>query len=121
MEGARDIYERAVEYALRVIRVYRFLQKTKDSVAVVLGRQLLRSGSSIGANLTEARSGESRKDFVHKFSIAQKEARESLYWPTLIQRAELVPDQKIGSLIQETNELIAIITSIIVKTKGTNS
>lgn len=106
-----------MEYALRVIRLYRHLQKQKDGAGWVIGKQLLRSATSIGANITEAQSGESRADFIHKYSISQKEARESLYWLKLLLRSESLPTAKLQPLLDETNELIAIITRIIVNTK----
>ncbi len=65
-----DIRERALQYAMRSIKLFRFLQKQRDGVGMVLGRQFLRSATSIGANLVEAQAGESRRDFVHKCSIA---------------------------------------------------
>ncbi|MBW4480858.1 MAG: four helix bundle protein [Tolypothrix brevis GSE-NOS-MK-07-07A] len=77
----------------------------------------LRAATSIGANIEEAQSGESRADFIHKYSIAQKEARESLYWLRLLAKSEIVPNQRLTLLISETQELIAIITTIIVRAK----
>ncbi len=112
-----DIFERSQEYALRSITLYKHLQKLKDGAAGVIGKQFLRSATSIGANLVEARAGESRRDFIHKFSIAQKEARESLYWLNLLNRSEIVSPDRLCELIDETNQLISIITTILVKTK----
>lgn len=114
---ARDICQRATEYSLRAIQLYRHLAGNRDVVCQVIGRQFLRSATSIGANLVEAQSGESRKDFIHKYSIAQKEAKETKYWLTLMIEAQLVADERLNDLMQETCELIAIITSIIVKAK----
>jgi four helix bundle protein len=82
-----------------------------------LGGSSSRSAASVGANVSEAKGAESRADFIHKYGIAQKEARESLYWLALMLRADLVSAAKLQSLIQETNELIAILTSILVKLK----
>jgi four helix bundle protein len=117
MVAPRNIEERAEEYAIRAIKVYRYLQKDRDGVGWVLGKQFLRSATSIGANMTEAQSGESRADFIHKCSVAQKEAKESRYWLKLMLRAELLPTKKIEPLLQETEEIVAVITAIIVKTK----
>ncbi len=114
---ARDICQRATEYSLRAIQLYRHLAGNRDVVCQVIGRQFLRSATSIGANLVEAQSGESRKYFIHKYSIAQKEAKETKYWLTLMIEAQLVADERLNDLMQETCELIAIITSIIVKAK----
>ena len=117
-----NIQNRAMDYALRAITLFRFLEKKRDGVAEILGRQYLRSSTSVGANLVEAQSGESRRDFIHKCSLAQKEARESRYWLTLMLKSELVPATRLTKLMDETNQLIAILTAIIVKTKrGANA
>lgn len=102
---------------MRAIKLYRHLQEEKDGVGWVLGKQFLRSATSIGANLYEAKSAESRPDFIHKYSVAQKEARESLFWLELMAESELLPRTRLDPLIQETQELVPIITTIIVKTK----
>ena len=116
-EPPREIRARAFAYALRAIKLYHFLQGGKNGAGWILGKQYLRAASSIGANIGEAQAGESRADFIHKLGIAQKEARESLYWLHLMAEAEIVPKPKIKGLIQETEEIIAIITAIIVKSK----
>ena len=109
---ARDIDERALEYGVRAVKLFQYLQGQRDSAGWVIGKQFLRSATSIGANLAEAKSGETRADFVHKCSIAQKEARESKYWLRLLVAAELISLRRLGDLIKETDELISIITSI---------
>jgi four helix bundle protein len=116
-----EIQERTKEYALRAIRLYRFLQTQRDGAGWILGKQYLRAATSIGANMAEAQSGESRLDFVHKCSIAQKEARESKYWLDLMEKSGLVPSARLKGLRVETEELISVITSIIVSTKGIGS
>ena len=108
----QDIEERTLEYALRVVHLFRFLEKQPTRAAHVIGKQFLRSGTSVGANVAEARAAESTRDFIHKLSIAQKEARESLYWLRLLRKADLVPVQRIEPLLKETDELVAIITAI---------
>ncbi len=113
-----DIRTRSFAYALRAIRLYQFLQKQKDGAGWVLGKQYLRAATSIGANLEEARAGESRADFIHKPGVAQKEARESLFWLRLMLESRIVPQRRLGPLLKETEELIAIITSIIINTKA---
>ena len=115
------IRERSFSYALRTIRLYQFLQEGKDSAGWVLGKQYLRSATSVGANIEEAQSAQSTADFIHKFSISQKEARESLYWLRLMAESEIVSHQRINPLIQETEEILAIITTIIRRTKQNNS
>jgi four helix bundle protein len=83
----------------------------------ILGKQYLRSATSIGANIEEAQSGESREDFIHKYGIAQKEARERLYWLRLITESGMMTQRQVGPLLLETNELISVITAIIVHAK----
>jgi|SRR6266567_4686843 len=112
-----DIRTRSFKYACRAIRLYQYLQERKDRAGWIIGQQYLRSSTSVGANLQEARSAESRADFIHKCSLAQKEDRESLYWLQLLGETEIVSKSKLQPLIQETDEIISIITSIIVTSK----
>jgi four helix bundle protein len=117
-----DIRRRTYTYSLRAIKLYRTLQEGKDGAGWVLGKQYLRAATSIGANVEEAQSAESRLDFVHKYGIAQKEARESLYWLKLLAESEIIPPQRLRPLMKETEELFAVITGIFIgaksKTKG---
>jgi len=115
--GRLDIRDRSLAYALRAVKLYQYLQKQKDGAAWIIGKQYLRAASSVGANVAEAQAGETRADFVHKLGIAQKEARESFYWLRLLAESHLVARKQLDSLMQETEELIAVITSIIVTTK----
>lgn len=94
------------------------MQGRKDSTGWVLGKQYLRAATAIGANVEEAQSGESRADFIHKLGIAQKEARESLYWLRLLSESGIVSRSRLQLLLRETEELIAVITAIIVKSKA---
>jgi four helix bundle protein len=106
-----------MDYGIRAIRLFRHLNERKDGVAWIIGKQYLRSATSIGANLAEAQAGETKADFIHKCSIAQKEARESSYWLLLMQRSELVSEERLHSLLKKTEEISAILTSILVNTK----
>ena len=112
-----DIRTRSFQYGLRAVRLYQFLQKGRDGAGWILGKQYLRAASSVGANIEEAQASESRADFIHKLGIAQKEARESLFWLRLLAESEIVPKAKLKSLTQETEELISVLTSIVVNTK----
>jgi len=116
-EKTWDIRERTLEYGVRAVRLYRALVKMKDGAALILGKQYLRSATSVGANIAEALSAESAADFIHKHSIAQKEARESQYWLALLERSEILSSTGLSDIKQETDELIAILTTIIVKRK----
>ena len=114
----QDIRKRAYQYAMRAIRLYQYLQKQKDSAGWILGKQYLRAATSIGANIEEAQAIESRADFVHKVGIAQKEARESLFWLRLLADSRIVSNSRLKPLKKETEELIAVITAIVVNTKS---
>jgi len=112
-----DIRTRSFQYGLRAVRLYQFLQQGRDGAGWILGKQYLRAAFSVGANMEEAQASESRADFIHKLGIAQKEARESLFWLRLLAESEIVPKAKLKSLMQETEELISVLTSIVVNAK----
>ena len=80
-------------------------------------KQLLRSGTSIGANVEEAQASESKKDFVHKYSLALKEAREAHYWLRLLVASEIISESRLQPLKAEANELVAILTTICKKNR----
>ena len=115
MNEKLDILERAVGYSLRIVQLYRELEK--ESVGRVLGKQLLRSGSSIGANIHEAQGGQSKADFIAKISIVYKEALESAYCLRLIQETDLISANRIGDLSDETGQLVKILSSILLTSK----
>jgi len=110
-----DLLDRTIEYSLRAIRLYQQLKK--DETGRTIGKQLLRSAASVGANLQEAQGGQSKADFLAKISISHKEARETLYWLLLIKRANLLSTQEVDNLIDETEQLIKIFSSIILSSK----
>lgn len=112
----RDLCERTFQFAARVVKLCQELDR-KPGAGRIIGSQLLRSGTSIGANVEEAQGGQSRADFVSKYSIARKEARETHYWLRLLVATEIFSSQKLGSLLSECNKLIAILTTIIKRTK----
>jgi four helix bundle protein len=102
-------------FALRIVKAYKYLTKQKDEY--VLSKQMLRSGTSIGAMMREAKFAQSRADFVNKASIALKEANETLYWIELLHDSEYIDDLSFNSLHQEADELTAILASIVKTTK----
>ena len=112
----RDLPDRTKGFALRVIRLCQVLDE-KPGINRTLAKQLLRSGTSIGANVAEGEGSQSEADFLTKYSIAVKEARETEYWLDLIIKAELMPVNKLSELKQECSELIAILTTICKKLK----
>ena len=111
----RDLKGRTQEYALRIIRMFSSLPKTAE--AQVLGKQVLRSGTSVGANYREASRGRSKAEFVAKLGDCLKELDETDYWLSLLVKSEIVPASRMQPLINETNELTAIMVTIIKKTK----
>ncbi|MFX0195924.1 MAG: four helix bundle protein [Candidatus Hodarchaeota archaeon] len=106
-----DIRERTYKFALRIIKLTQKLPK--NIAGDSLGRQLIRSGTSIGSNIEEAQGAFSKKDFTYKMSLARKEAHESKYWLNLIKDSNLMSDQEVDLLIQEADELAKILTSIV--------
>ena len=108
--------QKSVAFALRVIRAYKFLIGEKQEF--VMSKQLLRSGTAIGALVREAEFAESRNDFIHKLSIALKEANETDYWLTLLHASEYISDGSFLSIQSDNKELIKLLVSIIKTTKG---
>ena len=109
------IQKKSYAFALEIIKLYKILISEKKEF--VLSKQLLRSGTSIGANVNEALSGESKKDFIHKLSIALKEAKETSYWLNLLKDSDYLNGEVFIAIISSCNELIKILSSIILTTK----
>lgn len=114
-EKPQDLRARTSDFALRIVRLYVSLPKTTE--AQVLGRQVLRSGTSVGAHYREGHRAKSDPDIVNKFESALQELDETDFWLDLLVKAEITKAQKVESLIKETNELIAIFTTIVTKIK----
>ena len=111
------IKEKSYEFALKIISLYKTLLKQNE---YVLSRQVLKSGTSIGANVEEALAGQSRADFLSKMAIASKEARETNYWLRLVRDSDLIVGNKLESLLQESESIINILTAIV-KTTSANA
>lgn len=107
-----SIVERSFNFAVRIVQLCRFLEK-QDRVSRTLANQLLRSGTSIGANVEEAQAGQSKPDFIAKMSISRKEARETLYWLRLLKEGDFVEDDKLSEILKEADELVRILTAIV--------
>jgi len=101
--------------AVRVVHLYKYLVTEKKEY--VLSKQLLKSGTSPGANIREAQNGESVADFIHKLGIAQKETDETLYWLELLHRTKYLSDTEFQSMYQDTDEMLRIIRSAILTKK----
>ncbi|MEH1933953.1 MAG: four helix bundle protein [Nostoc sp.] len=112
-----SITDRTKTFAIRVVKACCFLDE-KPGVSRTLSKQLLRSGTSIGANCREAQSAQSDKDFINKLEIALKEARETQYWLEILIESELVDKQKFQLLLQEANEIGKILVASTKRLKG---
>jgi four helix bundle protein len=108
----RDIQARAYAFACRIVKLDAYLVRQKGTSRMIAA-QLLRCGTSVGANLEEADAAQSKKDFISKCTIALKEARESHYWLRLLVDCNLVPLRRLALLITEAGELVAILTAIV--------
>jgi four helix bundle protein len=116
----QEFKKRTKQLALRIIKLINSLPPT--TTAQVIGKQVLRSGTSVGANYRAACRAKSTADLLHKLAIVEEEADETLYWLELLIEAEIIPAEKLNSLVQETNEITAMIVSSIktLKSKQTN-
>ena len=108
--------EKSLAYAKRIAKCYRYLKDNKKES--VMSKQLLRSGTSIGANVREGIYAQSRKDFISKMNIALKEAGETGYWLEVIHSAEYLTDDEFESMRADNEELVRLLTAIIKTTKG---
>jgi len=113
----RDLCERTFQFALGVVNLCQALSKN-SGVSRTIANQLLRSGTSIGANVEEGQAAQSEADFVSKYSISCKEARETHYWLRLLAESRVVSPDELTDIISECNELIAILTSIVKKVQA---
>lgn len=113
-----DLRERTKAFALRVIRMFVALPKTEE--ARVLGKQVLRSGTAVGANFREAHRARSKAEFIAKVGDCLKELDESGYWLELLTESGIVPAPKLAALQDETNQLLAILTTISKNAKKSN-
>lgn len=112
-----DLPGRTFRFAVRVVKLCRVLDETRGT-SRTLANQLLRSATSIGANVEESQGGLSRKDFVFKLSLALKEARETHYWLRLLKEADVISADRLEDLIDESNQLVAILTTIVKNTRA---
>jgi four helix bundle protein len=104
------IQDKSYKFAIRIVKLYKYLVEQKKEY--VLSKQILKSGTSIGANIEEAIGGQSKKDFISKISISYKEARETYYWLRILKDTDYIDDTQFNSLEIDINEILKIITSI---------
>ncbi|NSW44634.1 MAG: four helix bundle protein [Bacteroidales bacterium] len=110
------IKNKSFAFAIRVVKLYQFLCETKKEY--VISKQLLRSGTAVGALVREAEHSESKADFKHKMSIAQKEINESIYWLELLKETDYLTNEQFHSINNDAVEIIKLLTSIIKSTKA---
>jgi four helix bundle protein len=113
---SNPIKEKTFNFALRIIKLYKHLRSEHNEY--IISKQLLRSGISIGAMQRESENAESKPDFIHKLSIAQKECNESLYWLELLYKSEYMTEEAYISINTDAEEIMKLITSIIKKMKS---
>jgi len=111
-----ELERRTKEFSLQLIRFLKSLPR--NYLGEIMGKQLLKSGTSIGANYREANRAESKADFIHKLAIAEKEASETVYWPELVVEAGIGNREDVARLLKETKELLAIFTAAGRTSKG---
>lgn len=104
------IERKSFDFAIRIVRLYRYL--TTEKREFVLSKQLLRCGTSIGANVSEAQFGQTKADFTAKMNIALKEANETLYWLRLLYRTDYLTEKEFRSMESEIAEILKILVSI---------
>jgi len=108
--------DKTLLFAIRIVNLYKFL--CSENKEYVLSKQVLRSGTSVGAMVREAEFGQSRSDFIHKLSIAQKEINETIYWLELLNKTNYLPNDSFESITIDAIEIIKLITSSIKSAKS---
>jgi four helix bundle protein len=117
--GKGPIYEKSFAFALRIVKLYKYLCEEKREY--VLSKQLLRSGTAVGALVREAEHAESRADFIHKMAIALKEANETQYWLQILHQSDYINLQGYESINPDSEEIIRLLVKIIKTAKSRKS
>lgn len=118
MESSKEniLRDKSFKFAVRIIHLYKYLVEQKKEF--ILSKQLLRSGTSVGANVREANSAESKPDFIHKLSISQKEIDETLYWLELLKETSYLTENEFSSIYSEAEEIIKLLKRSILTAKS---
>lgn len=114
-ETKHEIHDRLYRFALSVLQLIKFIPKTTENLVLI--KQVIRSSSSVGANALEADGSETKKEFVHRFTISKKEAKETLYWLSLISDHNNGLKERFAQILDENKQLILIISKIVINTK----
>ena len=109
------VFDKSFDFAVRIVNLYKYLCYRKHEY--VLSKQILRSGTSIGANISESRHAQSRPDFITKLTIALKEADETHYWICLLHKTQFLTDRQTESILSDCNEVIRLLASIVKRSK----
>jgi len=112
----KDIQARTRQFAVRVLGVVRALPQ--DTIGLTVGRQIAKSGTSVGANIEEAQGAQTKREFSRKMSIARGEMFETRYWLRLMVEAKLLPARRLKGLIEESDELVRVLTAIFKRSRG---
>jgi four helix bundle protein len=110
------IVDKSYKFALRIINLYKYLITEKKEY--VMSKQILRCGTSIGANINEAQSAETKPDFIHKMGISLKEVRETIYWLNLLRDSDYIDKKSFSSIEKDCAELLKLISKIILTSKN---
>lgn len=116
MKSKSIVYKKAFDFSIRVIKLYKYL--TKEKKEYILSKQVLRSGTSVGANIKEALYGQSTKDYIHKMNISLKEAGETEYWLELLIETGYIDRKQGEDLLEDCVELIKMLVSIVKTSRG---
>ena len=116
MMSENTVKDKSFGFAIRVVKLYKYL--CDDKKEFILSKQLLRSGTSVGAMIREAEFAETKKDFIHKMAIAQKEINETIYWLELLHATDYIRNDYFESINKDAVELIKLITAIIKSAKS---
>ena len=114
----RDLPERLETFAVRAVGLFRYLQDQPDRAGWIVGKQFLRAAMSVGANAEEAQDASSRQDFAHRYSVSLREAREARYWLRIMVRTDMAPTERLQPLLDESNEIYAILSTIVRKARA---
>jgi len=110
------VKDKSFDFAIRIVKLYQYLNNNKKEF--VLSKQLLRSGTSVGAMIREAEHAESKNDFIHKFAIAQKEANEVVYWLELLKATDYLNEKEFENIYNDAITILKLITSILKTSKN---
>lgn len=110
------VVTKSYNFAIRIVNLYKYI--TKNDKEFVMSKQVLKSGTSIGANIAEAQDAQSKNDFISKLNIALKETSETLYWLNLLHDTNYISDDEFDSLLQDCTELKKLLSSILLTLKN---